>query len=196
LGLLSAETLLAGASAEQMEGAAARADALVEGLQMIGKALYLHEEAILHWRIEQSYEQGENRCLGETLKNEILGRATPDPELLWDRHVRRRFNFGDLRTIVVKPDIKPQLYMAAERMSATPDGYTVTISTPANDIAIEYYGFDGGDVVAEDAPLFFTNYYLDLFVIGLQTARDVAASLQARAAECGAADVELLDLTR
>jgi hypothetical protein len=171
--------------------------ALAEHLTTIVEARYLYLEAPLQWRLEQSYQRGESACLGETLQHSELKSFVPGREPIWDRHVRRGFDFGDLDRIVVKPGAYPDIYsIAATFISGSAEAYTVTISTKETDIEIEYYGSEAGRTVPLNTSLFFSTYYHNLFVIMHSTATDVAVHLQALARECGAGTVEIDDLTR
>ena len=172
-------------------------NALVRDLHTIAEANYLHLEKTLQWRVEQSYDRGETACVGDTSQHQELEPVRPKAGLLWDKHVRRRFNLADLARIVVKPGAKPDLYsIPAKFVSGSREAYTVTISTKAEAIEIEYHGFDGGRIIAREAPLFFSTYYHNLFVITRSKANDVAARLRALAEECGAGRVQVDDLTR
>ncbi len=184
------------AASHEPAGMEGHIDALADDLHTLAQATYLYLEAPLQWRVEQSFEQGAP-CVGDTSQHQQLEPMIPDGDLLWDKHVRRRFNFADLNRIVVKPGAKPDLYsIPAEFVSGSPEAYTVTISTQDDGFDIEYYGFDGGRIVAKEAPLSFSSYYHNLFVITRSKATDVAAHLRALAEECGAESVQVYDLAR
>ena len=151
-------------------------------------------ETPLDWLLEQSYESGGAPCTAITTRYENLSPASGDVVPLWDRHSTRRFDLARLQRIVVKSGA--ELYtISAKFISSDVDVHTVTVLTQGADIAIEYYGFDSGVIVPEDAPLSASTYYHHLFAITRATALQVAANLQALAEECGAVDVRIDDLT-
>jgi hypothetical protein len=174
--------------------------ALVEYLRASLRAGYLYHDALLEWRLEQTFRRGNALCIGETSLHEVVHATVPGAERLWDRHVSRRFNFSNVTMIVVKPGVRPTLYtLPGEPATLRPGGptaYTVTISTKDADFEIEHHGFDGGDIIPEKAPLHFTSYYHDLFVSSHSDATSAAAHLEALAEGCGSVQVKTYDLGR
>lgn len=163
-------------------------------------ATYRYEDALLDWRLEQMFRRGNAPCSGQTSQHEVVQPRAAGAENLWDRYVSRQFAFSDVRMIVVKPGPRPLLYTLPGKPATLEPresaAYTVTISTGGGDFQIEFYGFDGGDNIAKEAPLHFTSYYHDIFVSSHSKALDAAAHLKALGEECGAGLVEVHDLGR
>ncbi len=170
---------------------------LTQDLRTSAQASYLSAEVPLHWRLEQSFEEGSTPCIGETWLHETLISAAPNAHRLWDRHVRRSFSYSQVKRIFVEAGATPNIYTVPTKfISGSADAYTVKILTEGNDIEIEYHGFDGGRVIAKEAPLFFSTYYHDMYVIARSKAINVAAHLHALSKECGAENVQVDDLTK
>jgi hypothetical protein len=195
LWLFAAPTIGWPIDSERVEG---QLIALAASIDATLQANYRYEDALLEWRLEQTFRRGSDPCTGETLLHEIVRPTDPGAEKLWDRHVTRRFSFSDVTMIVTKPGVRPLLYTLpgepAELERGSIAAYTITISTTGSDFEIEFYGFDGGEAVPKQAPLNFTSYYHDLFVSSYFDATGAAAQLKDLAEECGSRVVEILDL--
>jgi len=75
---------------------------LTKDLNTSAQANYLYLEAPLEWQVEQSFEEGDKPCIGETWLHETLVSAAANPTRLWDRHVRRSFSYSQVKRIFVE----------------------------------------------------------------------------------------------